>query len=182
VRAGVAPVHDLVSIVDRVRVEAPHRAKWGVAAPVRHSDRAGVGRFEGHGLGEEQCEHCKEEDAVGTRGWASDTDAQWRRHGLTSGDEWWRRGSGSAIGRQTSAFLFSSFAQCRAGGEVREEERVSGGGDGRRGDGARVGGDDGGRRIGLGHRLPITLAHDVSWCHQHRVIRWSGSGLSDDMR
>jgi hypothetical protein len=67
---------------------------------------------------------------------------------------------------------------------VREEERVSGGGggDGRRGDGARVGGDGGGRRIGLGHRLPIMLAHDVSWGHQHRVIGWSGSGLSDDMR
>jgi hypothetical protein len=128
--ARVAPVRDLVGTADRVRAEAPHRAKRGVAAPVRHGDRLGIGRFEGHGLGEEQCERCEEEDAVGTRGRASDTDARRRRHGLTSGDGWWRRGSGSATSRRTSAFLFSAFAQCRAGGETREEDRVSSGGGG----------------------------------------------------
>jgi hypothetical protein len=38
---GVAPVRDSVGAANRVRAEAPHRAKQGVAAPVRHSDRAG---------------------------------------------------------------------------------------------------------------------------------------------
>jgi hypothetical protein len=87
---------------------------------------------------------------------------------------------GSAISQRTYAFLFSAFAQCRAGGEAREEERASSGGGGggrRRGDGARVGGGGGGRRIGLEHELLIALTHGVSRGHQHWVIEWSGSGL-----
>jgi hypothetical protein len=55
-RTRVAPVHDLVGTADWVRAEAPHQAKQGVATLVHHGDRTGVGRFEGHGLGEEQRE------------------------------------------------------------------------------------------------------------------------------
>jgi hypothetical protein len=179
-RTRVAPVHDLVGTADWVQAEAPHQAKRGVATLVHHGDRTGIGRFEGHDLGEEQREPCEEEDTIGTLGRASNTNARRRRHGLTSGDGWWRRGLGSAICQRTYAFLFSAFAQCHAGGEAREEERVSGGGGGggrRRGDGARVGGGGGGRRIGLEHGLSIALTHGVSRGHQHWVIERSGSGL-----
>jgi hypothetical protein len=75
-----ALVHDLVGAADRVRAEALHQAKRGVATPVRHGDRAGVGRFEGHGLGEARRKCCMEEDTVGTWGRESDTDARRLRH------------------------------------------------------------------------------------------------------
>lgn len=38
-----APVRDPVGAADRVRPEAPHGAKLGLAAPVRHGGGAGVG-------------------------------------------------------------------------------------------------------------------------------------------
>jgi hypothetical protein len=62
---AAAPVRDTVSAANRVRAEAPHRARRGA----RHGNRAGVaglggGRGGAYGLGEEQRERREEEAAV----------------------------------------------------------------------------------------------------------------------